>query len=171
MAILQDLIFGDKCTPENVQWRRISLDTRVDFLGDHSLFQAPRSWWKSRSVKRNAKNLLGLGRDRAAIFPAATAPFPKSCASYFRFVRFNTFPLYYLRAWHRLRGPVLLYVIHKSEIRHFHVVVVQWQQRNVQKSVMHVQSCCFAYYRWCYTGRFATTIFSATQRGNVGTML
>ena len=99
---------------------------------------------ESRSVKRNAKNLLGLGRDRAAIFPAATAPFPKSCASYFRFVRFNTFPPYYLRAWHRLRGPVLLYVIHKREIRHFHVVVVQWQQRNVQKSVMHVQSCCFA---------------------------
>ena len=30
------------------------------------------------------------------------APFPKSCASYFRFARFNTFPLYYLRAWHRL---------------------------------------------------------------------
>ena len=24
-----------------------------------------------------------------------------------------------------------------------YVVVVQWQQRNVQKSVMHVQSCCF----------------------------
>ena len=32
----------------------------------------------------------------------------------------------------------------KREIRHFHVVVVQWQQRNVQKSMMHVQSCCFA---------------------------
>ena len=32
---------------------------------------------------------------------AATAPFPKSCASYFCFARFNTFPLYYLRAWHR----------------------------------------------------------------------
>ena len=27
------------------------------------------------------------------------------------------------------------------EIRHFHVVVVQRLQRNVQKSVMHVQSC------------------------------
>ena len=26
----------------------------------------------------------------------------------------------------------------------FHVVVVQGRQRNVQKSVMHVQSCCFA---------------------------
>ena len=33
----------------------------------------------------------------------------------------------------------------KSEIRHFHVVVVmQWQLRNVQKSIMQVQSCCFA---------------------------
>ena len=27
---------------------------------------------------------------------------------------------------------------------HFHVVVVQWRQRNLQKSVMHVQNCCFA---------------------------
>ena len=26
----------------------------------------------------------------------------------------------------------------------FHVVVAQGRQRNVQKSVMHVQSCCFA---------------------------
>ena len=32
----------------------------------------------------------------------AAAAFPKSCASYFRFARFNMFPLYYLRAWHRL---------------------------------------------------------------------
>ena len=32
----------------------------------------------------------------------------------------------------------------KREIRQFHVVVVQWRQRNVQKSGMHVQSCCFA---------------------------
>ena len=31
----------------------------------------------------------------------------------------------------------------KREIRHFHVVVVQWRLRNVQKSVMHVQNCCF----------------------------
>ena len=32
----------------------------------------------------------------------------------------------------------------KREFRHFHVVVVQWRQRNVHKSVMHVRSCCFA---------------------------
>ena len=25
----------------------------------------------------------------------------------------------------------------------FYVVVVQWRQRNVQKSVVYVQSCCF----------------------------
>ena len=31
----------------------------------------------------------------------------------------------------------------KREIRQFHVVVVQRRRRNVQKSVMHVQSCCF----------------------------
>ena len=49
---------------------------------------------KSRSVKRNAKNARGLGRDRAAV--------PKTRASYFRFARFNTSALYYLRAWHRL---------------------------------------------------------------------
>ena len=30
------------------------------------------------------------------------------------------------------------------EIRHFHVLVVQWRQRNEQKSLMRVQSCCFA---------------------------
>ena len=30
----------------------------------------------------------------------------------------------------------------KREIRHFHVEVVQKQERNVQKNVMHVQSCC-----------------------------
>ena len=32
----------------------------------------------------------------------------------------------------------------KREISHFHVVVVQQRQRNVQKSVIHVQSCCLA---------------------------
>ena len=31
-----------------------------------------------------------------------------------------------------------------KEFRNFYVVVVQRRQRNLQKSVMHVQSCCFA---------------------------
>ena len=33
----------------------------------------------------------------------------------------------------------------KREIRIFPALVVQKRQRNVQKIVMHVQSCCFAY--------------------------
>ena len=32
----------------------------------------------------------------------------------------------------------------------FHVVVVKEQQRNVQKRVMHVQSCCFAHQTYCF---------------------
>ena len=33
----------------------------------------------------------------------------------------------------------------KIKIWPFHVVIVQGQQRNEQKSVMHVQSCCCAH--------------------------
>ena len=40
------------------------------------------------------------------------------------------------------RGRLFVYSI-KREIRHFYVVVVQQWQRNVQKSMMHVQTCCF----------------------------
>ena len=46
---------------------------------------------------------------------------------------------------------LLVYVLHKTwNYRHFHVVVVQWRQRNEQKSVMHVQSCCFALLSYCF---------------------
>ena len=31
----------------------------------------------------------------------------------------------------------------KREIRKVHVVIVQWRQSNVQKSVIHLQSCSF----------------------------
>ena len=42
-------------------------------------------------------------------------------------------------------GVVVTYSIKRaSEIRKFHVAVVQQRLRNVQKSVMHVQSCSFA---------------------------
>ena len=52
---------------------------------------------KSFSNKKCEKR-AGAGERQAV----ATVPFPESCASYFRFTRFNTFPLNYLRAWHRL---------------------------------------------------------------------
>ena len=38
----------------------------------------------------------------------------------------------------------------KKVVRHFHVVVMQRRQRNVQKSVMHVQSCCFIFLNFCF---------------------
>ena len=40
----------------------------------------------------------------------------------------------------------------KRDINYFHVVVVQWRQRNIQKGVMHVQSwnlLLFCRSRWC----------------------
>ena len=39
----------------------------------------------------------------------------------------------------------------KLKIWSFHVVVVLGQQRNAQKSVLHVQSCCFAHLTYCLT--------------------
>ena len=38
----------------------------------------------------------------------------------------------------------------KLKIWSFHVVVVQWRQRSVQKSVMRVQSCCLAHQTYCF---------------------
>ena len=37
----------------------------------------------------------------------------------------------------------------EREIKKFHVVYLQRRQRNVQKSVMNMQSCCFANFAHC----------------------
>ena len=43
------------------------------------------------------------------------------------------------------KGIKFTYSIKRArKIRKFHVAVVKRRLRNVQKSVMHVQSCCFA---------------------------
>ena len=66
-----------------------------------SLFQAPKIVVKSRSVKtvkrckKKCVKRAGAGERQGSlspIFPAATAPFPKLRASYFRSVGFNTSP-------------------------------------------------------------------------------
>ena len=61
---------------------------------------------KSRSVKRNAKNARGTGERQgggASLSHFYSRHRPLSArASYFRFARFNTSALYYLRTWHRL---------------------------------------------------------------------
>ena len=47
----------------------------------------------------------------------------------------------------------------KREMRHFDVVVFQLRQRNLQRGVMHVQSCCFANETYCFfTVRVAVAV-------------
>ena len=46
----------------------------------------------------------------------------------------------------------------KKVVRHFHVVVMQRRQRNVQKSVMHVQSYCFIYRNFLLFCRFLVAV-------------
>ena len=42
-------------------------------------------------------------------------------------------------------SSLLVCVLHKLQNLAFHVIVMQKQERKVQKSVMHVRSCCFAH--------------------------
>ena len=65
------------------------------------------------------------------------------------FLELNSKRLYQSSGSQRKRKSLFLVFPSSTqrEIRHFHVVVVQWRQRNVQKRVMHVQSCCFAKYK------------------------
>ena len=56
-----------------------------------------------------------------------------------------------LKDWNKLQEKTEVVVLcsrlssTKREIGHFHVVVMQRQQRGAQKSAIHLQSCCFAY--------------------------
>ena len=59
---------------------------------------------KSFSKKKCEKRAGARERQGGVpVFLTTTAPFPKSRASYFRFARFNTSALYYLKALYRLR--------------------------------------------------------------------
>ena len=55
------------------------------------------------------------------------------------------YELWFLQAGRYATKRRLFTFFIKREIRHFHVVVVQKRQRNVQKSVIHVQCWWFAY--------------------------
>ena len=52
----------------------------------------------------------------------------------------------------------------KREFRHFHVVVGQRRQRNVQKSLMRVQSCCFANKTYCFFALSSKSQFVPTRK-------
>ena len=60
---------------------------------------------------------------------------------------FNDWPLKLYIYIYIKKGLFWVHVLLKTSnlTGRFHVVVVQQRLRNVQKSVMHLQSCCFAY--------------------------
>ena len=58
----------------------------------------------------------------------------------------------------------------KREIRHFHVVVVQRRLRNGQKSVMHVQSCCFANLNLLLFLPFSSPLWSSSLLKGTGSL-
>ena len=47
--------------------------------------------------------------------------------------------------WEKRKSLSCVFPSTRRKIEHFHVIVMQWWQRNVQKSEMHVQSCCETY--------------------------
>ena len=63
----------------------------------------------------------------------------QTLSRFFHLVQFDEYSLVYEKERHCLTFTSST----KREIMHFHVVVVQRRQRNVQEKVMHVQSCCF----------------------------
>ena len=113
-----------------------------------------------RQVKVHEEQIIGTLRSNDATATSAVT----SLVSLRSFIlyRSHSYPLYFgkcrrsllelksLRPYPSSEGEIkfrrcLFTYSTKREIRHVHVVVVQKQERNVQKSVMHVQSCCFAY--------------------------
>ena len=102
---------------------------------------------ESRSVIRNAKNAWGLEKQGGG--QAATAPFPKLCVSYFRFACFDTFPLYYLRAWHRLplnyRGIMRANTNEVQETNILYTARIEVLIGGIVVKVMVVHSVCKAH--------------------------
>ena len=157
----------------------ISLSTRKN----SPLKERERDW------SRNVSNFIALIPSRSVLSNGGNFFWSwiiKDCISKFRKIKWM--PLSCVRVL--LKTP--------CEISRCNNEVAQWWQRNVQKSVRHVQSCRFAnqklflfavlvdvavvvaslvtipevfatvnqaqfpsrFSRWCYTGRFATTIFA-----------
>ena len=126
--------------------------------GAHPLHPPPRSapeQRRQRLRKRHSKSEVGaLLQNLSRLFYLVQLV---KCSQFF--VEFNSKRLY--RSSGKERGsPGLAFTFStKRENRHFHVVIVQWRQRNVQESVMHVQSCCFAninrslFWRSCWRRR------------------
>ena len=95
-----------------------------------------RQWWIQ---KRHLKSEFPLPQTLLCLFHLV-----QFVRCWWIFLEFNSKGLYQSSEKEKGRRCLVFTFSTKSEIRQFHVVVVHWRQRNVQKSVMRMQSCCFA---------------------------
>ena len=123
----------------------------IDFV-DIKAVRVP-SWWRSRLFNVRDLKIRGRLRQRKrrwksefTFFQSSTrllqvTNFVKCRRTLLRLNSYEPHPS--SERERKFRRRLCTSSVHR-EIWHFHVVVVQWRQRNVQKSVMHVQNCCFA---------------------------
>ena len=104
---------------------------------DNKEFKQKRRWWLQ---KCHFKKSIRAPSNFIELIPPRLI----------RQMRANFFGVEFLRSVYQISGKekenwcLVFPSLTKREIRHFHVVVLQRRLRNVQKSVMQVQSCCFA---------------------------
>ena len=95
--------------------------------------------WRWRLTKRHLKSEFALLQTLSRLFHLVY--FVKCWQM---FLELNSKGLYQSSGKEKESCCLVFHSSKKHEIRYFHVVVVQQRLTNVQKSMMHVQSCYFA---------------------------
>ena len=98
--------------------------------------QQRRRWLRKRHLKSDVA-LQKIYRDCSISFNSSNV------GNFFFFLELNCRRLYQSSGKEKESRCPLFTSSTKREIRNFHVVVVQWRQSNVQKSVIHVQIVFF----------------------------
>ena len=98
-------------------------------------------WGRRRLRKRHLKSEFVLLRTFISLIPT------RSSSNVGKFFWELNFKRLYQSSGKEREGRCLVFTcLTQREIRHFHVVVVQQRQRNLQKRVMPLQSCCLNSY-------------------------
>ena len=71
-------------------------------IAKHFLYCCQRDWGSMACSRLQDIGEKSFSKKKCEKLARAGERQPKSRASYFRFARFNSSPLYYLRAWHKL---------------------------------------------------------------------
>ena len=106
-----------------------------------TLWYAGLLWGRRRLRKRHLKKWI---RTSSNFYLTYSDSFIVRCWQIFLELNFKRL---YQSSGKEREGRCLVFTcLTQREIRHFHVVVVQRRKRNLQKRVMHVQSCCLNSY-------------------------